>query len=44
MNKDINFHLIAENHSGGVDKSAKFVDQTQILLKREMKIVRRIHV
>lgn len=40
MSKDIKFHLIAENHVDGVDKSDKFVDQTQILLEREMRIER----
>lgn len=38
MCKDIKFYLIAENHSDSDDKSDKFVDQTQILLEREMGI------
>lgn len=32
-----NFRLLVENHFDGVDKSDKFVDQTQILLEREIK-------
>lgn len=40
MSEDIKYYLIAENHSDGVDKSDKFVDQTQILLEREMGIER----
>lgn len=40
MSEDIKYYLIAENHSDGVDKSDKFVDQMQILLEREMGIER----
>lgn len=40
MSKDIKLHLMAENYFGGVDKSDKIGDQTQILLKRKMGIER----